>query len=120
MGEAEANKSEGGELMGNPQSNAPSIANSMLGAIHATNATDATDETRPRPGRNRSVPDAPTPVDNPESSTPTTPTGVPIIRCDVCGVPHPVWRRHCAECGRASAFINPAGYCLTHGEDVPS
>lgn len=43
----------------------------------------------------------------------TTPTGVPITTCDECGHEHPVTRRHCRECTRASLFITPSGLCLT-------
>lgn len=47
----------------------------------------------------------------PENIT-DTPTGMPVAACDVCGGVHPVGRAHCVSCGRASAFITPAGVCL--------
>lgn len=46
------------------------------------------------------------------SAESTTQTGMPIRECDVCGRVHPVGRAHCVSCGRASAFITPAGVCL--------
>lgn len=42
----------------------------------------------------------------------TTPAGVPIGRCDRCGVTHTATMRHCRKCGQPSHFINPAGWCL--------
>lgn len=44
----------------------------------------------------------------------TTQTGIPIIDCD-CGRTHPITRRHCALCGRASLFLSE-GVCLNCGE----
>lgn len=38
----------------------------------------------------------------------TTPTGIEIRLCDVCGRTHPVTREHCAECGIASLFSHAA------------
>lgn len=43
---------------------------------------------------------------------PTTPTGIPIRLCSVCGVTHPITRRHCTKCGRPSLFIKPDGVCI--------
>lgn len=34
----------------------------------------------------------------------TTPSGVPILPCRVCGHTHPVTRTHCPTCGIPSAF----------------
>ena len=34
----------------------------------------------------------------------TTPSGVPILPCRVCGHTHPVTRTHCPMCGIPSAF----------------
>lgn len=42
----------------------------------------------------------------------STQTGIPIAECPTCGRDHPVNRDHCETCGRASAFITPAGVCL--------
>lgn len=43
-----------------------------------------------------------------------TPTGIPIIRCERCGLDHPEDRSHCHRCGAASAFIDrDSGYCIT-------
>lgn len=42
----------------------------------------------------------------------TTPTGVPITRCDLCRRPHSINLRHCDRCGRASTFIMTTGHCL--------
>ena len=36
--------------------------------------------------------------------TDTTPTGIPIVDCTTCGHRHPVTRRHCPTCGRATLF----------------
>jgi len=43
----------------------------------------------------------------------TTPMGIAIRPCKSCGHTHPVTRRHCGQCGRATAFLNEAGSCLT-------
>lgn len=42
----------------------------------------------------------------------TTATGIPVTICGTCNVSHPVPRRHCVTCGRASLFLNN-GACLT-------
>lgn len=42
----------------------------------------------------------------------TTPSGIPIRPCLQCGGTHPITRRHCTRCGRASLFIRPDGACL--------
>lgn len=34
----------------------------------------------------------------------TTPMGVPVIDCDVCGKRHPATRQHCPTCGMAHLF----------------
>lgn len=42
----------------------------------------------------------------------TTPTGIPIRLCTVCGKDHPITRRHCGKCGAASIFIGEDGVCI--------
>ena len=42
-----------------------------------------------------------------------TPNGVPIALCDTCGREHPTGKRLCIVCGKPSAFINDAGFCLS-------
>lgn len=42
----------------------------------------------------------------------STPTGIPVFRCDLCGVTHTATMRHCRKCGQPSHFITPAGWCL--------
>lgn len=42
----------------------------------------------------------------------TTPTGIPIIDCEVCDKTHPETREHCGNCGNPSAFITTTGVCL--------
>lgn len=44
----------------------------------------------------------------------STPTGVPIVKCDECDYEHPVTRKHCLTCGVPSAFIDGSGRCLSH------
>jgi len=44
----------------------------------------------------------------------TTPTGIPVTKCDTCGREHPVTRRHCQVCGVPSIFIGSDGCCLWH------
>ena len=44
----------------------------------------------------------------------TTPTGIPVTLCDTCCHTHPATRRHCLTCGIASAYLDDAGYCLSH------
>ena len=34
----------------------------------------------------------------------TTQTGIPIIDCEECGYRHPVTRKHCPTCGKATLF----------------
>lgn len=42
----------------------------------------------------------------------TTPTGIEIAHCDICGLSHPVTRRHCAWCKAPSLFLAPdTGLC---------
>ena len=36
--------------------------------------------------------------------TRTTPSGVPIMLCSVCGGTHPITRTHCPICGIPSSF----------------
>lgn len=36
----------------------------------------------------------------------TTPTGVPIRDCNECGHRHPITRKHCTICGRATLFCH--------------
>lgn len=36
----------------------------------------------------------------------TTPTGIPIRDCDTCGYRHPITRKHCTICGRATLFCH--------------
>lgn len=33
-----------------------------------------------------------------------TPSGIPIVDCAKCGWRHPITRRHCPTCGKASLF----------------
>ena len=42
----------------------------------------------------------------------TTQMGIPYIDCDQCGRTHPAGRRHCIQCGSASAFIDPDDICI--------
>lgn len=42
----------------------------------------------------------------------TTPTGIPFIDCEACGVFHPETREHCATCSSPSLFLNHSLHCL--------
>jgi len=37
----------------------------------------------------------------------TTPTGIPVTVCGLCGHRHPVTRTHCGTCGLAHVFPCP-------------
>jgi primosomal protein N' len=39
----------------------------------------------------------------------TTPTGIPIINCPICGFQHPASRAHCPRCGLAHLYECPKG-----------
>lgn len=38
--------------------------------------------------------------------TKTTPTGIPIVMCGGCHLPHPITRQHCQTCGSPSVFAH--------------
>lgn len=48
--------------------------------------------------------------------TKTTPTGVEVKLCGLCGREHAVTQKHCTACGRSSLFIHPDNdHCLRCG-----
>lgn len=49
----------------------------------------------------------------------STPTGIPVRRCETCRREHPVNRKHCVECGVPSIFHGPDGRCLKHTGTAP-
>lgn len=57
------------------------------------------------------------PGDVTQDARETTPTGIAVKFCYTCGHSHPVTRSHCTRCGRASAFITPAGHCIACNND---
>ena len=42
----------------------------------------------------------------------TTPTGIPIRDCNECGYRHPITRKHCTICGRATLVSPPGGTAM--------
>lgn len=42
----------------------------------------------------------------------TTPTGIEIRLCRLCGYEHPVTRKHCVTCQHPSLFIRDDGICV--------
>ena len=47
----------------------------------------------------------------------TTPTGIPIELCRLCGYEHPVTRKHCVTCDCPTLFLDPeTGLCVQCGQ----